>query len=155
MGGQAWITPAFVISDSLWSLLSHRTLQLDYHSKIESEWNEFHHCRLRGYWNLNLFFSFMGNIPTLQRGREGMEKFAAGFLLKVVVPLKLFHLCLTFHPGNLPVSLCLCFDSLSMLCNLFCSERGTGMTARVSTQLINNDQIHHSPVWEVTLLLTR
>lgn len=54
-----------------------------------------------------------------------------------------------------PASSCLCFDFLSAPGNLFCSEWETGMSARVSARLINNDRIYHSAVCEVTLLVTR
>lgn len=122
MGGRARITPALAISDSLRSPLSRRTAQLDYHSKIESELNEFRHRRLRGYWNLNLGFLPRGTNP-LCRGRRGRLKSlqlprpSRSHLFKLF-----FHLHLKFHPGWLPVSLCLCFDSLSVSCNVFCSE---------------------------------
>lgn len=123
-------------------------------------WMNFTKPQIEGILEFKFGFSFSGNKPNLQ-GREGGEgdgevyRHCCSWLSLEVVPLKLFHLRLKFHPGNLPVSLCLCFDSLSPPCNLFCLEWGTGMTASVSTQLINNDQIHHSLVWEVTLPLTR
>lgn len=72
VGGQPWIMPAFVISDCLWSPLSHHTLELDYHSP-KIKWISPTH-RLRGYWNLNLFFLSLGTNPLCrerEREREG------------------------------------------------------------------------------------
>lgn len=40
VGGQAWIMPAFVISDCLRSLLSRSVLQLDYHALELSEFHQ-------------------------------------------------------------------------------------------------------------------
>ena len=154
VGGQAWIMPAFAISDCLRSLLSHQSLQLDYHSP--QNWMNFK-PQIERILEFKFGFSFSGNKPT-PRGGGWMETFyshCCRWRFLEVLPPNLFHLRLKFHPGNLPVSLCLCFDSLSARCNLFCPEWATGMTARVSTQLINNDQIHHPPVWAVTRLMTR
>lgn len=115
-------------------------------------WMNFTKLQIERILEFKFVFSFSGNKPYLQGERERMEKFYSHCCSW---PLKIFHLRLKFHPRNLPLSLCLCFDSLSKRCNVFCSEWETGMTACVSTLLINNDQIHHSPVWKMTLQLTR
>lgn len=110
VGGQAWIMPA--MCDCLWSLLSHCTRKLDYHfHKIE--WIS-PSCRLRGYWNLNLFLGGQPQ-PAGEEAEEEEEEGWGGRLKKFtstvavsfheVVPLELFHTHHKFYPANLPVSL--------------------------------------------------
>lgn len=77
VGGQAWITPAFVISDCLRSPLSHRTRQLDYHPQIESELNEFHQLQIERILEFKFGFLFWEQKPT-EHQREGTVEFAAG-----------------------------------------------------------------------------
>lgn len=122
---------------NIWSLLSPSAQQLDY---CAPELNEFHQAAdWEGYWNLNLLFlSFQQSVLV---GNGEVDSWSSwGW-----ISLNLFNLKPTFH---LPVRPCLCCDRLSAQCNLYCSEWGSGTTARVSTQLINNDRIYHFSVTE-------
>lgn len=132
----------------------------DYHSP-KPEWiSASRRSRLgggRGWWDVNVSSVSLGNSLSLQGWRSLQPAAAAApFSLSEVEPPIGYSTCALNLALQISLaSPCLCFDFLSAPCNLFCSEWETGMSARVSARLINNDRIYHFAVCEVTLLVTR
>ena len=112
---------------------------------------------LREYWNWKLVL-YLNQPKHVVRG-NGHNALAFSFSLFFSSPHGGFSnsahiLNCTQNPWSLSVSLCLCFDGLSTPIIYLVLSEWPGWQPCVSTLLINNDQIHHSPRLENDIVLT-
>lgn len=106
VGGQAWIMPAFVISDCLWSLLSHHTLQLDYHPiPPQKNWMNFTKPQIGEDIGIQI-------CPHSAGGGEGeMEKYTAtvaAVFFSSRSPLLSYSTCALSFTLEISLSACVC-----------------------------------------------
>ena len=153
---ETW-TPASLISDYLWGLLVPlqpatwlSVLELNAFYQA-ADWENIEIENWCFIWtNPNTWWEGMATMPWLSHSLFFffLSSPHGGFSNSAHI------LNCTQKPWSLSVSLCLCFDGLSTPIIYSVLSEWPGWQHCVSTLLINNDQIHHSPQLENDIVLT-